>query len=146
MIVTRSTDKLKKVAEVTSKTIEGKVQYFSFDFNNPDVKDVNKLLDNAEAEFRNIDYLFCNAGFSSPNMFLESDTSYLRQINTNYLGYVKTSQLVAKRMVKRRFGTIVYTASILSVITWVRYSPYSPTKHAVKALANVTKLNLLFIM
>ena len=142
-IVARSTDKLKKAAETISNVKGGKIQYFSFDFNNPDIRDVNKLLDDAEENFGNIEYLFCNAGFSLPNMFLEADPSYFeRQINTNYLGYVKTSQPVAKRMAKRKSGTIVYTASILGAMTCAGYSPYSPTKHAIKALADVARVEL----
>lgn len=65
-IVARNVDNLKKASENISKSGKGKIQYFSFDMNNPDIKDVNKLIDNAEDSFGPINYLVCNAGFSLP--------------------------------------------------------------------------------
>mmetsp|Transcript_8742 Transcript_8742/g.8293 ORF Transcript_8742/g.8293 Transcript_8742/m.8293 type:complete len:301 (+) Transcript_8742:1-903(+) len=152
-IIARNEDKLKKAAETISKKGDGRVQYFTFDCSNPDVNEVEKLLDKAEGEFGHIQYLFCTAGFSLPNMFLEADQTFFeRQINTNYLGYVKMSQPVAKRMAERNrnnkgsklgdSGTIVYTSSILGVLTCVGYSPYSPTKSAIKALADIVRIEM----
>ena len=142
-IVARDVEKLKKTAETVSKSNKSKIQYFSFDLNNPDVKDVNKLIDQAEEDFGPIDYLICNAGFSLPAMFLEADpTSYEKQITINYLGYVKMSQPVAQRMAKRKSGTIVYVSSILGTMACAGYSPYSPTKHAIKGLADVVQIEL----
>lgn len=142
-IVARNEDRLKKAVEQISKKGSGKAQYFTFDFNSPDVKDVENLLDKAESEFGPIEYLFCNAGFSQPNMFLEASPTYFENmINTNYLGYVKLSQPVAKRMAKRRSGTITYTSSILAAITCAGYSPYSPSKAAIKSLADLARIEL----
>mmetsp|Transcript_9918 Transcript_9918/g.11230 ORF Transcript_9918/g.11230 Transcript_9918/m.11230 type:complete len:269 (-) Transcript_9918:10-816(-) len=142
-IAARNVEKLEKAVEIISKEGSGKVQYFKFDFNNPKTEDVEKMLDDSENKFGNIEYLFCNAGFSLPSMFLEAEPEhYERQINTNFMGYIKISQPVAKRMAKRRSGTIVYTASILACMTCAGYSPYSPTKHAIKALADAAKIEL----
>lgn len=117
-IVARNVDRLKKASEDISKSMKGKVQYFSFDMNNPDVKDVNNLIEDAEKDFGPIDYLFCVAGLSMPSMFLDADPEIFDiQMNTNYFGYVKVSQPIAQRMAKRRSGTIVYVASILGALT-----------------------------
>lgn len=76
-------------------------------------------------------------------MFLEAEESYFeRQINTNYLGYVKTSQPVAKRMASRKSGTIIFTSSVLSSILCAGFSPYSPSKAAIKALADIARVEL----
>lgn len=63
-------------------------------------------------------------------------------MSINYLGYVKMSQPVAQRMAKRKEGTIVYVSSILAAMTCAGYSPYSTTKHAIKALADIVQLEL----
>lgn len=76
-------------------------------------------------------------------MFLEADLDYYEyQMKTNYLNYVKTSQTMAKRMVQRKSGTIVYVSSILGALTCVGYSAYSPSKHAIKAPADVVRIEL----
>lgn len=78
-----------------------------------------------------------------PALFLEADPdSFEKQMSINYLGYVKMSQPVAQRMAKRKQGTIVYVSSILGTMTCAGYSPYSTTKHAIKALADVVQLEL----
>jgi 3-dehydrosphinganine reductase len=142
-IVARNEDNLKKAQEKISKSKKGKIQYFSFDLSNPNIEDVDKLIDKAENSFGPIDFLVCNAGFSLPQMFLEADASfYEKQMNVNFLGYVKMSQPVAKRMAERRSGRIVYVSSILGTMTCAGYSPYSPSKHAIKALADVVEVEL----
>ena len=142
-VVARSEDKLKNVVENAAKGASGKAQYFAFDMCNPKTSDVEALLDKAEDTFGPIDYLICNAGSSLPAMFLEADPdSFEKQMKLNYLGYVKWSQPVAKRMAKRKSGTIVYVSSILGVMNWPGYSPYSPTKHAIKSLADTVQMEL----
>ena len=142
-IVARNEEKLKEVANEAAKNASGKIQHFSFNMCNPNVKDVDSLIDNAENSFGPIDYLICNAGSSMPAMFLDADPEFFdKQINLNYLGYVKCSQPVAKRMAARKSGTIVYVSSALGIMNCPGYSPYSPTKHAIKSLADTVQMEL----
>lgn len=142
-IVARDESKLKAVCEELSASPAGKVQYFSFDMCDPSSAAVTALVDKAEEAFGLVDYLFCNAGSSLPYLFLEAEPeSFKKMMDVNYLGYAKLSQPVAKRMARRGSGAIVYVASILGVMTCPGYSPYSPSKHAVKALADIVQLEL----
>lgn len=142
-IVARNKDRLSKVTEDILKTNDGKIQYFSFDTSNPNTEDVKNLISEAETAFGPIDYLFCNAGYSLPEMFLEADLdNYQKQIDLNYMGYVKISHPIAQSMAKRRTGTIVYVASVLGLMGVPGYGGYNPSKHAIKALADTVQQEL----
>ena len=142
-IVARNEERLQKVASELKKESIGKIQYFKADMHNPDTKDIQKLIEQAEKEFGPIDYLFCNAGYSLPETFLDSDLSnFHKQMDLNYYGYVKMSHPVAKSMAERRSGTIVYVTSVLGVFSIPGYGGYCPSKFAVKALADTVELEL----
>lgn len=117
-IVARTEVNLRNVCDKQSKVKQdgkqGKIQYFVFDMNNPEIKAVTRLIDDAEAKFGPINFLFCNAGFSLPQMFLNSEPdAFEKNMSVNYFGYAKISHPVAQRMADRRQGTIVYVSSIL---------------------------------
>ena len=142
-IVARNEERLQKVTSEIKKDDCGKIQYFSADMTNPDTKDIEKLIEKAETDFGPIDFLFCNAGYSLPETFLESDLScFEKQMDLNYYGYVKMSHPVAKSMAERKSGTIVYVSSVLGIFGIPGYGGYCPSKYAVKALADSVELEL----
>ncbi len=82
-----------------------------------------------------LDAVSNNAGVSSTSPFLEtSDTEWARLLATNLSGMFFVARETARVMASRRRGTIVNTASELSLIGQPGYSAYSATKGGVLAL------------
>ncbi len=98
---------------------------------------VNKTI----AEFGKVDILFNNAGIirRTPAVdFSEKDWDDVMNINSKTVFFL--SQAVAKDMMKRKYGKIINTASLLSFSGGINVPSYSASKGAVaqitKALAN----------
>ena len=89
----------------------------------------------AAEDIGEVDYLFCCAGASEPGFFLEQEPeAFARGINLNYLGSVYTCKAFAKNMLKRG-GKIVLVSSTVGLMGLVGYAQYSPTKFAIRGLA-----------
>jgi 3-dehydrosphinganine reductase len=60
-------------------------------------------------------------------------TKYQDQMKLNYLGAVYTAKEGANQMVANKIkGKIVFTSSVLGLFGLVGYSPYCPTKFAIR--------------
>ncbi|KAG2176034.1 hypothetical protein INT44_000513 [Umbelopsis vinacea] len=84
-------------------------------------------------------------GASYPKMFLDhtmEDFDFL--CNLNYLGQAYIAHQAAKRMVESNIkdGKIVFISSVLGIMSFAGYSTYSPTKYAVRGLADTLRNEL----
>jgi len=108
--------------------------------------DIIRIFDETRAKMnRDPDYVFACAGASFPKMFLDhtmEDFEFLS--NLNYLGQAYVAHQAAKRMVESKIkdGKIVFVSSILGLMSFAGWSTYSPTKYAVRGLADTLRNEL----
>jgi len=95
-----------------------------------------------EAEWGRIDWLVTSAGIVEPGLFLDLDLAAHRaQMETNYFG---TLHLVgaALPVMRRNGGRITLISSGAAFIGIAGYSGYAPGKFAIRALAEILRLEL----
>jgi len=101
-------------------------------------------LADASAEYGPPDVLVCNAGSAAPGLFLEMPIeTFGKQMDVNYLGTVRCIKAVVPQMVRARRGQIIIVSSALAVVSFLGYSSYAPTKHALRGLADALRNELL---
>jgi short-subunit dehydrogenase len=66
----------------------------------------------------------------------QPEEEFEKQMNVNYMGCVYLIKKVLPQMIKREIPChIILTGSAVSFCTFLGYSSYSPSKYAVRALA-----------
>lgn len=91
-----------------------------------------------------IDCLVACAGGAAPGLFLHTEVSeYAKSMDLNYVGTVRAIKAVVPSMVSRQTGQIVIVGSALSVVAFMGYSTYAPTKHALRGLADTLRNELV---
>lgn len=89
-----------------------------------------------------IDWLITSAGIVEPGMFLDLDLAAHRaQMQTNYFGTLHLVQAAAPVM-RRTGGRITLVSSGAAFLGIAGYSAYAPSKFAVRALAEILRLEL----
>ncbi len=101
-----------------------------------DAEELGDAITKVEAEHGPTDVMVANAGYAQPATFLDTAPEELaRHMNVNYLGAVNTIRAVLPAMVARRSGHLVLVSSTAGLIGVYGYSGYSPTKFALRGLA-----------
>ena len=103
--------------------------------------EVERMLEQVEAEFGRIDILINNAGNNirgTVDQLSESDWDSV--LDTNLKGTFLCSRLAGPKMVKRGWGRIINMGSILSVIALPGRAPYASAKAGVLNLSRVLAL------
>jgi 2-deoxy-D-gluconate 3-dehydrogenase len=99
--------------------------------------DVNRMVEQAVAEFGRIDILLNNAGVTSPKTLVElTDEDWHRIMDTSATGAFYCARAVAPVMMRQREGSIISMGSILSVRGMAKRTAYSAAK---AAIANFTR-------
>lgn len=89
------------------------------------------------------DYVFCSAGITYPGMFADLPIEvYERLMNVNYFGTLNVLKAVVPGMIKQKSGHVILVASLAAAVSIIGYSAYSPTKYAVKSLADTLRQEL----
>ena len=90
------------------------------------------------------DVLVCCAGYALPGYFDELPLDeFERHMRVNYLGAVHAIRAVVPAMRARRRGHLIVTSSTAGIIGVFGYGAYSPTKFAVRGLAEVLRAELV---
>lgn len=84
-----------------------------------------------------VDVLLSNAG-SAPTgyMFEQKTSSYREAMELNYMGTIHVLKSVVPSMMRRKQGEVYFIASSCSMVSYVGYMSYAPTKYAIKGLAD----------
>lgn len=99
--------------------------------------DVNRMVEQAVAEFGRIDILLNNAGITSPKTLVElTDEDWHRIMDTSATGAFYCARAVAPVMMRQREGAILSMGSILSARGMAKRTAYSAAK---AAIANFTR-------
>ena len=101
------------------------------------------FLDEAERQLGPIDVVINNAGIMPVTPFVEeSEDSFRRQIDINFVGVIHGTQLAMQRMIPRDSGHIVNIASQAGKAGFPGIATYSATKHAVVGLSEAVRQEL----
>lgn len=93
-------------------------------------KDCEKVLD------WDVDILLNNAGISEGGSVMDIPASAIeRQLQVNVIGPITLTQLVARDMIQRKSGRIVFMSSVAGLTVDPFSGAYSASKHAVEAFA-----------
>lgn len=97
--------------------------------------DLESAVEKTVEKFGRIDWVVANAGFGVAGAVhkLELD-DYRRQFETNVFGVLRTVQATREALIASR-GAIAIMGSVMSYLSLAASSPYSMSKHAVRALA-----------
>ncbi len=111
-----------------------------------DVADANQA-ERAVAEVTRLaglpDILINSHGVTRPGYFQELDLAVFREMmDINYFGALHTIRAVTPGMIARGSGHIVNVASGAAVVASFGYSAYSASKHALRGLSDVLRLEL----
>ncbi|OAD73057.1 hypothetical protein PHYBLDRAFT_38732 [Phycomyces blakesleeanus NRRL 1555(-)] len=100
-------------------------------------QDMLRAFDTAEVKMgRNPDFVCCCAGASYPKFFLDSTLDEVDHlINLNYLGQAYAAHVIEN-------GKIVFVSSMLGILSFAGYATYSPTKYAIRGLADTLRNEL----
>jgi len=113
------------------------MQYFAVDVTKSTTDEVQQIIKQSEVRFGPIMLFVPCAGMSIPSLFLNSDIETYRQLmDLNYFGTLAYLLPISKKMASRGKGHICLVSSVLGFMSCPGYSPYIPTKFAVKGLAD----------
>ncbi|KDO31976.1 hypothetical protein SPRG_03192 [Saprolegnia parasitica CBS 223.65] len=136
-IVARSVDKLRAVvaeAEKSATPGRGRIAYQSSDTR--DAASVQSAVVQAETVFGPIEILLPVAGKAVTAKIDEiSLDEHKAAMDLNYFGTLNTVDAVLPGMRARQRGSIVFITSGAALATYVGYAAYSPSKFAVRGLA-----------
>lgn len=89
------------------------------------------------------DVLLCCAGYALPGHFADiAVDEFRRQMEVNYLGTLHAIRAVTASMVDRGRGHLLVTSSTAGLMGVFGYTAYSPTKFAVRGLAETLRAEL----
>ena len=139
----RRKDRLESLKNKIQSTNNCQVHLLSFDIrSSKETKEAFQLLPD---NWKNIDVLINNAGLAAGmdpiHEGLEDD--WERMIDTNIKGLLYITRLVSPIMVRRNKGHIVNLSSIAGKEVYASGNVYCATKHAVQALTQSMRIDLL---
>lgn len=100
-------------------------------------------VDRLVAQFGPPAWLVNSAGIAEPGLFLDQPlAAHEAQLATNYLGSLYLSHAAARHMAAAGFGRLVFVSSGAGLYGIHGYAAYSPSKFAVRGLAEVLRVEL----
>ncbi|MFN6487314.1 MULTISPECIES: SDR family oxidoreductase [unclassified Nostoc] len=136
-LIARNIDKLETAqAEIETARVhpEQRIQSISADVANRN--QIEQAIAKAIKQIGLPDMLIACAGSAHPGYFLELPIEVFEQtMAINYFGTLYTIRAVLPAMIQRRRGHIVLISSGAGIIGIYGYTPYSPSKFAIRGLA-----------
>lgn len=140
VLIARDPRRLSEAQATLDPGSAGLVEVLAVDVTDADA--VHGAIAQIEARHGRIDWLITSAGIVEPGLFLDLELSDHRfQMETNYFG---TLHLVraAVPIMRRTGGRITLISSGAAFIGIAGYSGYAPGKFAIRALAEILRLEL----
>jgi len=105
---------------------------------------VNRAISEIEQLAGPVEILINNAGIAIAATMEDISLADLHKIfETNYFGVVRVTQRVLPAMRERRRGRIINLSSVAGKFATPIFGPYSSTKHAVEAMSDALRIELL---
>ncbi|MEM7657694.1 MAG: SDR family NAD(P)-dependent oxidoreductase [Bacteroidota bacterium] len=123
--------------------LDTEVHLLSFDIR--ELAEVKTAVASLPPEWRDIDVLVNNAGLAVGTGPIQEGVidDWERMINTNVKGLLYLSRVIMPGMVERKRGHIINVASIAGKQVYPGGNVYCATKHAVDALSQAMRIDLL---
>lgn len=140
VLLARDAERLRSAKDALVRSAADEVEIASVDVDDPIA--CQSAIDDVFRRHGRIDWLITAAGTAEPGMFLDVDLATHRaQMTTNYFGTLHLVQAAvpALRAVGGRITLISSAAAFLGI---VGYSAYAPGKFALRALAEILRLEL----
>jgi NADP-dependent 3-hydroxy acid dehydrogenase YdfG len=139
----RNKENLNKVCRFITENSSSNVLPLVFDVR--DLEAGKKAIDSIPEEFKDIDVLINNAGLALELATVDKGTieDWECMIDTNIKGLLYMTRLISPVMVAKKSGHIINIGSISSREVYAGGNVYCATKHAVLALSQGTRMDLL---
>lgn len=139
----RRADRLQSLAEELTQKYLAPVHIASFDVRDKDA--VFKAVEAFPSEFQYVDVLVNNAGLALGRDYFEDARieDWEIMIDTNVKGLLYVTRAVLPKMVERSSGHIINIGSVAGKEVYEKGNVYCGTKHAVTALSEAMRIDLL---
>ena len=136
-IIARDADKLNRATqEIKNVALTSQQQILSFVADVSQLSDINQAIEKAIATQGTPDLLITSAGIAIPGYFKDISLDVFEQtIRVNYFGSLYAIKAVLPAMQATQKGHIVLISSGAGLIGLYGYSAYSPSKFALRGLA-----------
>jgi short-subunit dehydrogenase len=105
--------------------------------------DVTNTGDRRHAMSWDVDVLLNGAGIIEGGAIVDIPVENMRrQFEVNVIGPVLLSQGIAKRMIERRSGKIIFMSSVVGILSGPFVGIYGASKHALEAIADTMSMEL----
>ncbi|MCT8138759.1 SDR family oxidoreductase [Anaerobacillus sp. CMMVII] len=142
VLLARSTEKLQSASAEILKTTGIRAPYFTLDVSNHAM--VSQTFHDILKNHQKIDVLINNAGFAIFDTFLDSKVADIEEMfAVNVFGVITCTKAVLPAMLKENQGHIINIASQAGKLATPKSSVYSATKHAVLAITNSLRMELI---
>lgn len=143
IITGRRKEKLQELEDVLKK--EYNVDVLSLEFDVRNYAEVEKYLGSLPERWKRVDVLVNNAGLAVGLNSIQEGVvdDWERMIDTNIKGLLYVTRIISPGMVERRSGHIINIGSIASREVYANGGVYCATKHAVKALSQGMRLDMV---
>mmetsp|Transcript_14750 Transcript_14750/g.41949 ORF Transcript_14750/g.41949 Transcript_14750/m.41949 type:complete len:336 (+) Transcript_14750:158-1165(+) len=144
VIVARNVQKLEKATADLQKELgvgDDRISWISADVG--DEGAARNAMDTAAERLGGLDILITSAGVSMPNYFEKyPEGEFERLMRINYLGTVYCSLGALPHLKAAKGGRLVFVSSLAGLFGLVGFATYSPSKAAVKGLAETLHMEL----
>jgi 3-oxoacyl-[acyl-carrier protein] reductase len=118
-----------KAEELAAELSKNGITAKGYQSNAADFASAEKLINDVNADFGNIDVLINNAGITRDNLLMRmSEEQWDEVINTNLKSVFNLSKFIARPMMKNRGGSIINISSVVGVNGNAGQSNYSASK------------------
>jgi NAD(P)-dependent dehydrogenase (short-subunit alcohol dehydrogenase family) len=106
--------------------------------------EIDALFAKGAQRFGHPDTVFANAGILGQpvDVWVQSEEDFTRQIDVNLVGTWRTFKAALPKMIERKSGVIVATASVAGLVGAAGLASYVASKHAMLGLVKSTALNV----
>ena len=108
-----------------------------------DEASVQAAIDGVMKVADHIDVVVNNVGYGMYGPVERDLSEILHQFDVNLYGYARVNKAVLPILRKKKSGTIIFTASVVSHISTTGLGWYAATKHAVKAMAEALRMEVM---
>lgn len=153
-IVARNIEKLKEAleqVETVALNSSQRFQYFSADVAKP--HGASLVVKNATAwnNGQLPDIIWCIAGSAYPGLFIETPIPIMRhQMDTNFWSCVEMAQAILpawlspeESLASKNTRHLIFTSSVVAFFPVAGYTPYAPSKAAIKSLSDTLAQEVL---
>jgi uncharacterized protein len=142
VLLARSTDKLQKASEEILKTTGIEASFYTVDVADNDA--VVHTFAQILKKYQKVDVLINNAGYAIFDSFIDAKLDDIKgMFDVNVFGLIACTKAVLPAMIAENKGQIINIASQAGKLATPKSSVYSATKHAVLAITNSLRMELI---